>query len=120
MKVPFISQMVFMPLAPASCPQLSFESRAPYSYFRETLLGPTGSALIQTAAVVATGGAVKSNGGIGAAYVSFGNRMSPRSFVALVPQSAMRAEPRWLNQAVADALVYEELTILSASWVTKE
>ena len=88
----------------ASCPS-----------FQEAQLGPSGSALNQQGVVVATDGAVKSDGRMGAAYVSLGDRLPARSFVVLGPPSAMRAELSGLDQAVADAPADEELTILTDS-----
>ena len=59
--------------------------------------------------VVAPGGAVKSDGRMGAAYVSLEDRLPARSFVVLGPPSAMRAELSALDQAVADAPADEDL-----------
>ena len=83
--------------------------------FREAQLGPAGPAMNHPGVVVATDGAVKSDGRMGAAYVSLGDRLPARSFVVLGPPSAMRAELSALDQAVADAPADEDLTILTDS-----
>ena len=60
--------------------------------------------------VVFTDGAVKSDGRMGAAYVSLDDRLPARSFVVLGPPSTMRAELSALDQAVADAPADEDRT----------
>ena len=84
--------------------------------FREAQLGPAGWALTYPGIVVATDGAVKEDGRMGCAYVSLDdNVMPPRAFVVLGPPSAMRAELSGLDQAVADAPLDQDLTILTDS-----
>ena len=57
-----------------------------------------GPAMNHPCVVVATDGAVKSDGRMGAAYVSLGDRLPARSFVVLGPPSTMRAELSALDQ----------------------
>ena len=83
--------------------------------FREALLGPAGASLSYPGLIVATDGAVKADGNMGAAYVALGDRIPPRSFVVLGPPSVMRAELSGLDQAVADAPIEEDLTLLTDS-----
>ena len=65
--------------------------------------------------IVATDGAVKSDGRRGTAYVSLGNRLQARSFVVLSPPSAILVNLSALDQAVADAPADEDLTVLTDS-----
>jgi len=83
--------------------------------FSEALLGPAGASLRYPGLIVATDGAVKADGNMGAAYVALGDRIPPRSFVVLGPPSVMRAELSGLDQAVADAPIEEDLTLLTDS-----
>ena len=83
--------------------------------FLEALLGPAGPAMNHPCVTVATDRAVKSDGRMGAVYVSLGDRLPARSFVVLGPPSAMRAELSALDQAVADAPADEDLTVLTDS-----
>jgi hypothetical protein len=53
--------------------------------FREARLGPAGSHLSHAGVVVATEGAVKDDGRMGAAYVSLDNSLPTRSFAVLPP-----------------------------------
>jgi len=89
--------------------------------FKEALLGPGGASLNYSGTIIATDGAVKSDGSMGAAYVALGNRIPPRSFVVLGPPSAMRSELSGLDQALADAPAETDLTLLtdSLSSITK-
>jgi len=85
-------------------------------YFREAKLGPAGAALTFPGTIVATDGAVKEDGRMGAAYVSLDAcAMPPRSFVVLGPPSAMRAELSGIDQAVTDAPLDQDVTILTDS-----
>ena len=88
----------------ASCPS-----------FTEALLGPAGPAMNHPGVIIATDGAVKSDGRMGAAYVSLGGRLPARSFVVLGPPSAIQVELSTLDQAVADAPADEDLTVLADS-----
>ena len=83
--------------------------------FREAQLGPAGVAFTHAVTTIATDGAVKDDGRMGAAYVALGSRIPPRSFVVLGPPSSMRAELSAIDQAVADAPEQEELNILTDS-----
>ena len=67
--------------------------------------------------VVAADGAVKEDAGrMGCAYVSLDDSAMPlRAFVVFGPPSAMRAELSGLDQAVADAPLDQDLTILTDS-----
>ena len=65
---------------------------------------------------MATDGAVKEDGRMGCAYVPLDdNAMPPRAFVLFCPPSAMRAELSGVDQAVADAPLDQDLTILTDS-----
>ena len=83
--------------------------------FREAQLGPAGVGFTHAGTTIATDGAVKDDGRMGAAYVALGSRIPPRSFVVLGPPSSMRAELSAIDQAVADAPEQEELNILTDS-----
>ena len=89
--------------------------------FKEALLGPGGASLNYSGTIIATDGAVKAEGSMGAAYVALGNRIPSRSFVVLGPPSAMRSELSGLDQALADTLAENDLTLLtdSLSSITK-
>lgn len=83
--------------------------------FREAQLGPAGSALKYSGLIVATDGAVKEDGRMGCSVVWLGNAMPPRSFIVFGPPSAMRAELSGMDQAIADAPIDKDLTILTDS-----
>ena len=83
--------------------------------FREARLGPAGSHLSHAGVVVATDGAVKHDGRMGAAYVSLDNRLPTRSFVVLGPHASIRAELSAMDEVVTDAPGDEDLTILTDS-----
>ena len=83
--------------------------------FREALLGPAGEGLNYPGTILATDGSVKEDGSMGAAYVALGNSIPARSFVVLGPPSAMRAELSGLDQAIVDAPLEEDLTLLTDS-----
>ena len=83
--------------------------------FREAVLGPAGESLSYPGTIIATDGAVKEDGSMGAAYVALSNRIPARSFVVLGPPSVMRAELSGLDQAIADAPAQEDLTLLTDS-----
>ena len=83
--------------------------------FREAKLGPVGSALAHAGVTVATDGAVKEDGRMGAAYVALDGRIPARSFVVLGPPSSMRAELSGMDEVATDAPMDEDLTILTDS-----
>jgi ribonuclease HI len=83
--------------------------------FREARLGPVGSALAHAGVIVATDGAVKEDGRMGAAYVALDGRITARSFVVLGPPSSMRAELSGMDEVATDAPMDEDLTILTDS-----
>ena len=98
-----------IPLDP-SCPSL-----------REARLGVSGSALTFPGIIIATDGAVKTDGRMGAAYVPLDPTiMRPRSFVVLGHPSTMRAELSALDAVVADAPLQTEVTMLTDSLASME
>jgi len=82
--------------------------------FKEAQLGPGGAGFNNNGTIIATDGAVKEDGRMGAAYVALGNKIPPRAFIVLGPPSSMRAELSGLDQALADG-PNEELTLLTDS-----
>ena len=71
--------------------------------------------------VVATDGAVKDDGRMGAAYAFLDNRLLIRSFVVLPPPlipESMRAVLSAMDEIVTDAPGDKDLTILADSQVT--
>ena len=83
--------------------------------FLEARLSPAGSRLSHAGVVVATDGAVKDDGRMGAAYVSLDNRLPTRSFVVLGPPASLRAELSAIDEVVTDAPGDEDLTVLTDS-----
>ena len=83
--------------------------------FREARLGPAGWALTHGGVIVATDGAVKEDGRMGAAYVALDGRIPARSFVVLGPPSSMRAELSGMDEVATDAPIDEDLTVLTDS-----
>ena len=76
-------------------------------------LGPVVPAYSLSGLVVATDGSLKINGAMGAAYVSIGGRLPPRSVIVFGQPSSIRPELTGIAMALKDCLDEEDLNILT-------
>ncbi len=79
------------------------------------MLAPAGSAYSLSGLVAATDGALKKNGSMGAAYVSIGGRLPPRSVSVFGQPSSIRPELTGVAMVLKDCPDEEDLNILTDS-----
>jgi len=82
---------------------------------REAVLGPAGHAYSLSGLVAATDGSLKKNGSMGAAYVSIGGRLPPRSVSVFGQPSSIRPELTGIAMVLKDCPDEEDLNILTDS-----
>ena len=82
---------------------------------REATLGPAGNAYHHPGVTVGTDGSLKSNGAMGAAFVSINGRVPARSVAVYGPPSSLRPELTAFALACEDSPLGEDLTALTDS-----
>jgi hypothetical protein len=82
---------------------------------REAALGPAGQAYLHPGVTVGTDGSLKSNGAMGAAFVSKDGRIPARSVAVYGSPSSLRPELTGIALACEASPMDEDLTILTDS-----
>lgn len=82
---------------------------------REVMQGPVGAAYLKEGLVVATDGALKHDGAMGAAFVALGDRVPARSVAVFGTEASIRPELTGLALALEECSYQEDLTVLTDS-----